>query len=373
MRQHDSRATAIAKNLLAMLVGLTLTLGLLEGAVRVMASTLGVSPYMQYDETLGWTALPNTTKRHRNGSPAFDVSYELNAYGHRGPTYARTKPAGTRRIVLLGDSVGFGWGVDEGQHLAALLDTGLDTPTGKTEVINLSLSGYGTDQQLLRLRSEGLAFQPDLVILQLTPNDFDEIQYAFYNQKPKPHFVLGTNGSLELRNSPVRSEGPQALDFAANSIPLPFREWLGWHSYAYNLLNEQYYRVSRSYRRGGVRPYDRFRPESVALFNRLVQEIKVTLDERHIPLLVVHAAKEISDRQPLRNPGIPLLDLSGTFAAWEQTHDEPAMFSDGFHWAPRGHHIVADAVMEALRTRGDLLTTVRVQESAAPPTGRPAS
>lgn len=333
-------ATA-AKNATALLIGLAISFALLEGSARIMASSLGVSPYMQYHETLGWTATPAATKRHRSKTPPFDVVYEINANGYRGTYYDRAKPVGTRRIVLLGDSVGFGWGIDEGQHFAALLDEALED----TQVINLSLSGYGTDQEYLRLREEGLTFDPDLVILQVTPNDFDEIQYAFYNQKPKPQFVLQPAGALLLTNVPVVGNSRHALEFYANSLPLPFREWLGWHSYSYNWLNEKYYGVRRQYTRSALTPYERFTTNSITLFNRIVALIKVTLAERGVPLIIVHAASEVSTRSLFADHSIPVRDLSSRFADYARTRHESAMFSDGFHWNEQGHRLVANDVI----------------------------
>jgi lysophospholipase L1-like esterase len=334
------------KNVAALVIGLAFALGLLEGGARAMANVLGVSPYMEYDATIGWKATPNTEKRHKSSNPPFDVVYRINAHGLRGPYYPIAKPAQTRRIVLLGDSVGFGWGVPEGKQFAALLDEGLEA----TEVINLSLSGYGTEQQLLRLKNDGLPFKPDLVILQVTPNDFDEIQFAFFNQKPKPQFVFDDAGALRLTNVPVTANSPQAQEFYRYSIPVPFREWVGWHSYAYNWLNEKYYGIRR--RSAPSRPpTPRFSSHSIALFNGIVAEIKATVDREGIDLLIVHAAAEVAAQRPFAIPGIPVVDASEKFAEYQKVHGEPAMFSDGFHWNERGNAIAAQEVMNALRLR----------------------
>lgn len=88
--------------------------------------------------------------------------------------------------MLLGDSNGFGWGIEEGKYFAAIIDHELDN----VEVVNLSLSGYGTDQEYLRFVEEGMAYRPNLVIVQVTPNDFEEIQHPFLMERSNPvHFV----------------------------------------------------------------------------------------------------------------------------------------------------------------------------------------
>ena len=229
------------KNLFAFVIGLTVALCGVEGGARILADLLGVSSYMQDDEQVGWKAKPSSIKRHKNEHLGFDVTYSINANGLRGPIYDFDKPKGVYRIVLLGDSNGFGWGIADGKYFAALLDEELD----HVEVVNLSLSGYGTDQEYLRFVNEGIAYKPDLVIVQVTPNDFEEIQHPFFNGKAKPQYVLTEQGEIRLTNVPVRPIGPKAEDFYENSLPLPFREWLGWHSYAYNYFNDKYYVIKR--------------------------------------------------------------------------------------------------------------------------------
>ncbi|MGH9349123.1 MAG: SGNH/GDSL hydrolase family protein, partial [Vicinamibacterales bacterium] len=176
----------LTRALLALVATVCLATAGVETGVRLMASALDLSSYMKYDPLLGWTAIPGARRAHKDRRLGFDVRYDINEYGFRGPAYPRAKPAGVRRIVILGDSNGFGWGMSEDEHFASLLDQELPS----VQVINLSLSGYGTDQEYLRFVRDGVQFDPDVVVLQVTPNDFDEIQHGFFNGKPKPQFLL---------------------------------------------------------------------------------------------------------------------------------------------------------------------------------------
>ena len=57
-----------------------------------------------------------------------------------------------------------------GEQLRSLLQSQMDRPV---EVINAGVSGFGTDQELLWLREEGVKYAPDLVLLAVYPhNDF---------------------------------------------------------------------------------------------------------------------------------------------------------------------------------------------------------
>ena len=77
------------------------------------------------------------------------------------------------RIVVLGDSVLMPAGVGEQEGairvLEHLLAAALDG--GPYEVVNLAEGGWSTLQEEVRLRHEGLALQPDLVVVGLSPND----------------------------------------------------------------------------------------------------------------------------------------------------------------------------------------------------------
>ncbi len=333
------RGRALAGNLVAALIGLVLALLLVEGAARLVSGTLDLSPYMQYDELLGWTSLPDTVKQHKNAADGFDVTYRINANGFRGTAYGKAKPPGVTRIVVLGDSNGFGWGVDEGQHFAAILDDKLPG----AEVINQSLSGYGPDQSYLRFVREGSLWHPDIVILQITPNDFEEIQHPFFNQKPKPQFVFDDSGNLKLVNVPPRSVGDRAESFFADSLPLPFREWLGWHSYAYVFLNERYYGIRRSMHRdtpGATPPQSALTDASIRLFNATVLELRRRLDEMGATGVIVHASKEIADRESAFYGALPVVDAYPAFAA-EKAAGRAPWYQDGFHYTALGHSIIA--------------------------------
>lgn len=297
----------MGKNLLALVMGLMIALVGVEAGARILADLLGVSSYMQYDEHVGWKAKPGAVKRHKNESLGFDVTYHINDRGIRGVVHDQVKPPGVYRVVLLGDSNGFGWGVAEGKYFAALLEQELE----RVEVVNLSLSGYGTDQEYLRFVEEGMAYRPDLVIVQVTPNDFEEIQHPFFNGKAKPQFILSERDELRLVNVPVKPIGPKAEDFYDNSLPLPFREWLGWHSYAYNYFNEKYYALKRKTTKSKSAELSRevFSATSIRLFKKILEQLKIKLDDIGAKGLIVHASKDVSERGYWAGCPLPVLDL----------------------------------------------------------------
>ena len=341
----------IFQSILAISIGIIAVVFFVEVSARILSNVLGLSPYMKYDEHLGWTAEPRSTKHHKNSHLEFDVIYQINNQGFRGPAYEKAKPAGIYRIMILGDSNGFGWGIPEDKHFATLLQGQLKN----VQVLNLSLSGYGTDQQYLRFVKEGMAYKPDLVIVQVTPNDFDEIQYPFFNQKPKPQFLITDKGALKLVNVPVEPIGPRYKVFYDNSLPLPFKEWLGWHSYAYTFINEKYYLLKSKYTRRNnfVEPdRKRFSNESVTLFKKIISELKSRLDEIGAKGLIVHSSKDLNENNYLANSSLPILDLYPKFSGYARTASAELFYKDGFHWNIEGHRIVADELLKVINRKG---------------------
>lgn len=102
--------------------------------------------------------------------------YVINALGFRGPEITPTKPANTVRVVLLGDSVAFGWGVAESDALRAQLELRLAQWYGSTravEVVNLSVPGLHAGHELERFRRCGLPLAPDVVVVVFNVNDVE--------------------------------------------------------------------------------------------------------------------------------------------------------------------------------------------------------
>jgi hypothetical protein len=98
-----------------------------------------------------------------------------NSRGYRDKERTLAKPPGTRRIVCLGDSFAWGTGVQFDDALPQRLERGLNRREGETwEVVNLARPGMNTVDQAPQLASEGLAYDPDLVVLAFCLNDAED-------------------------------------------------------------------------------------------------------------------------------------------------------------------------------------------------------
>ena len=84
----------------------------------------------------------------------------INAHVTRGPDFADAKPPGTLRILSLGDSKTFGWGLTEKEAYSGRLEDLLQQwagPKRKVEVINAGVNAWSYPQIQNYFRNEGLA------------------------------------------------------------------------------------------------------------------------------------------------------------------------------------------------------------------------
>jgi lysophospholipase L1-like esterase len=147
--------------------------------------------------------VPDAHRGHRHaaalrGMVLQGVAVSTNSRGARGEReYAVPKPPGVVRVVALGDSFTFGYGVTDDATWPAQLERAL----GTVEVVNLGERAYAHDQMYFALHDDGLAFSPDAVILGFFPNDVWRNELTFYCFE-KPRFSLGPDG-WRIENVPV--------------------------------------------------------------------------------------------------------------------------------------------------------------------------
>jgi lysophospholipase L1-like esterase len=161
--------------------------------------------YVVRDERLGWRYQSNALVRHATAE--FDVAIRINAAGFRDATPAT---AADRPIVMLGDSLTFGWGVEERDAFPALLEQATGIP-----VANLGVSGYGTDQELLLFAQAGAALAPRAVVLVVCANDVEEVSRRSMYGRAKPffRFAAEAGGAPEAWDLDARLEPPAGEPF----------------------------------------------------------------------------------------------------------------------------------------------------------------
>jgi hypothetical protein len=89
--------------------------------------------------------------------------------------HSAEKPQGIYRILMLGDSVTFGFGVDQTQSFPAVLERLLNEKNqAKYQIINAGVPGYSIQDEGALLPALLARYQPDLVLWTVTSNDYDD-------------------------------------------------------------------------------------------------------------------------------------------------------------------------------------------------------
>jgi hypothetical protein len=98
------------------------------------------------------------------------IPVAINSRGLRTEEFLLPKPAHTYRILNVGDSIAFGWEVRQeetyGKQLEKMLNSREDGR--RYEVINAAIPTWNVEAERNYLLQEGLSYEPDLVILDLT-------------------------------------------------------------------------------------------------------------------------------------------------------------------------------------------------------------
>ena len=263
----------------------------------------------------------------------YDYRGASNRLGYRDVDHPVAKPAGIYRIAVLGDSVGAGFGVERLEDtFPRRLETLLRARGARAEVLNFSVSGYDTRQEVETLKVKALAFAPDLVLLAYClndreRNDGDILATLLAEQKARGAAVTASSAAnpLLLRSALYRFLRFRAFPpatTAPEASPLP------------PAGDEQ--------GEGG----------SDQAFAELA-----SLRERHgFEILVAVFPKLQGERRPAEHAyvqglsarhGFQHLDLRAAFRACRQTTAEPLAI-DSYHPTAAGHRCAAAAMAEAV-------------------------
>jgi lysophospholipase L1-like esterase len=126
---------------------------------------------------LGFEMKPN----YRDDNPTLNSSFPyVNADGQRDIEREVAKPAGRTRIIMLGDSVVVGLNIRAIDDLvSSKLEAAFDRPD--IEVLNFGVMGYNTRGEVELLRTKGLKYAPDIVVLVFVDNDLNRVNGNFKN------------------------------------------------------------------------------------------------------------------------------------------------------------------------------------------------
>ena len=345
------RGAMLARLALAV-VAVLASLALLEGVVRVLVAPSAsqvlrglhrVAPARPWL----YEMVPGARRTDR----ANGIDYAINADGFRDLDRARTREPGTFRILVLGDSVSFGYGVAFDATFARQAEAKLRARSGapRFEVLNVGVSGYNPYTEAELLRGAGLDYGPDLVLVQFCVNDLND---------PTMHFDTST--MVALGGIPDAAYPDPELRARTASLATGLMQRACRWSRLCELLAERLLPAGdQAAMVATLAPHEQPSARELAwlegLYMRMAADTRArggelvlvvfpfqTQLEAGAPSMLQDALRKLGERA-----GIVVVDLLPAFRRAAAAGGEP-LFLDLWHPTSRGHMVAAEEIVRAL-------------------------
>jgi len=348
---EPSRRPSVLGRLVLIVLGLLVATAMAELALRTVFTIPEVAnplySFHESDPVLGWRGKSNWTARFRR--PDFDA---LVTHGPDGWRRAEPPPPPdpTRRVLFLGDSFTWGWGVSQGEVFSDKLQSRL---APEVAIYNRGINGFGTSQEYLLLQRELDARHYDAVALMFYLNDVGDNVSSKRGRRPL--FELDGD-TLVPRNQPP--------------LPLlnPINRFLKDHSRVFQIVDFEISMLVRSAGDeeegappAGAADVDYRHINGAAVTMRLLAEMQRLCTAHGTKFFLVYLphtseiAGDVSSdpyvravhdlvRDVAAQEHIPVIDLGPVFRERVQ-QGEALVFTHDEHWTPAGHEAAAAALL----------------------------
>lgn len=262
----------------------------------------------KYDSNLGWFPKENHLQTYVL-STTFKAIHNSMGFRDIEHTQTKSKP----RIMILGDSFVWGYDVNQEDRFTDKLQQKLPV----YEILNLGVSGYGTDQEYLLLQKYFDYYKPDIVFLVFcADNDiFDNSTNFRYDNYFKPYFIVEKD-QLTLKGVPVN----KSISYYHTEHPFLFKSY----------LVRAIFKIYLGYSKIKIEVPDPTKP--------LLKTINSFVINKQAKFYVGMQKNNADIETFLKQDNIAFVDLS----------NDKIFKTLGFHWTPEGHTIVAEKIFKFL-------------------------
>jgi len=329
---------------ISMIIGLAIAGLLTEGLARIFFDER-ILPRYVVDSGYGvrGTQANITTRHYVPGE--YSVTVSTNSAGLRSTAeYSIAKPNGVKRVLMLGDSFVFGYGVENDEVVSAVLEDmlNLDTASDETfEVINLGVAGFGQAEELVTYREIGRAYEADVTIIFYYENDIG-------NNAVAALFELTDDGTVS-RTTSNYLPAVKSREFLYSIAPI---RWLFEYSVAWNVIrNRLSYLVQQSKlkKQGLTNVHDSNSHAielTLALLGQFITEINA--DGSKAVVVVIPSQKNMSTNFPLERHEIEELGANLIDGRDYLVADD--YWPIDSHWKSTGHRKTAEQLLLLLHS-----------------------
>ncbi|MDF1526221.1 MAG: SGNH/GDSL hydrolase family protein [bacterium] len=133
--------------------------------------------------TLDYLYKPGFTG-HFSGGPYREISLTINGDGFRDDPFGPPS-SGTRRVVVIGDSVVFGSGVRQADRFTEKLLADPAVKDAGVEILNLGVNSYNFGHYLELAKLRYMELEPNMVVVGFTLNDIQKMDRVWPNKQVK--------------------------------------------------------------------------------------------------------------------------------------------------------------------------------------------
>ena len=302
----------------------------------VMNRDLDYPDVFKRDRHLFWRPYPSRTIK----SKFFDGrTYSFNSLGLRGREIEKTKFK--PRIIALGNSCTFGWGLNDEQVFTTLIGNILDK---KYDVINAAVPGYSSYQGKAFYESKIAELQPDVLLILFAWNDqwVAANDISDKNQEFPPEFIIDAQNLLSRLHTyrlmkklllSVSEKDPDSLYSRIHPVHRVSLEDF------YNNLKS----ISLKAQNNGATP--------VLLTSPIPSLEKYYIPGSISPLHTIHEQYNMTIRELAKNENVPMVDLALEFDKYNGLFDDADY--DPIHFNARGHRLAAELIARKIASLPD--------------------
>jgi lysophospholipase L1-like esterase len=305
----------------------------------------------------------------------FQVWRRHNSLGFRGPEISVETPPGRIRVLVLGDSMTYGVGVEYEETYSAVLES-LDP---RLQVINTGVPGYCGEQELLVLEEFIERLAPDVVLVAYFWNDlWGPVQGDFR------HFEVRDGVLHRLDHDPITEQHPMFARLREKyEERLRGYGFLTYESHLYRFLSDRFKLLGYAIRdlrgeapeveRGGHiderqeaaawelsfallrAQYDLARAHGVKFAVLVVPDqvqVEPDVEVYEVPRVLWGIQEHVVGFA--RREGIPVIDPLDTMREIRARKGEPQYHRIDRHWNRVGHRHMGEVLLAELRALGIL-------------------
>ncbi len=305
------------------------------------------------------------------------VEINANGWNSTKTEYKKEKQPGTLRIAVIGDSYVQASAVNVPEAFAEIIEQDLNKSGIKSEVYRFGIDGAPLTQYLHMLRKEAMQYKPDIVVVQLIHNDFDETYRFLYGRYSSSFLKLNIEGSKISEIDPA-PYNPGLVDWLRKSRTFRFLYYhTGLSRTVRNTINltrddEKPANEAKPPKHGFVQSAIDVRNinelEKIRIATRYVMSEMKKLSEANGFKLVFSmdavreaiysgnpaseyeaaALNKIADKEA-KKLELSFLDLTGPFTAAYKSNNKKFEFPWDWHWNKNGNHVAGSAIAEFIK------------------------